>query len=244
MNAGRWWGGPSCAARAREQRRSIRFSVHGRRAAARPAPGTRGRRRFGGRFRAPGAVRARAACPGMGLHPRLPVGAGAERPHHGCAALCAVPDPALARAARAGGRLSVHGAYRRRARADLSGPVRAGWSPGCRTADDGLALHVLARRLPARRHLLCARQEHAARSLAWGGGRHRGEHCGRPRRPPRRDADRHRRACGAASHHARQQLHAGHDRRRLLRMGLQRRGARRAVVAPPAFGARRLGSWW
>ena len=61
---------------------------------------------------------------------------------------------AFARLKPARRRLSVHRADVDRARAVVSRPVRAKWAARCRAADHGLALHVLARRLPALRHRL------------------------------------------------------------------------------------------
>ena len=101
----------------------------------------------------------RAVCPGearrgLGLHPELPVGASGQRPDHRDPAVRAVRHPRLAGAARSRGRLSVRGPHVGAPRAQLPAPVRAGRPDRCRTADHRLAVHDLARRLPARRDRL------------------------------------------------------------------------------------------
>ena len=94
----------------------------------------------------------------VALHPDLRIGARRQRPDHGGPAVRPVQLPALAGAARAGERLPVHRRHDGRPHAHVPRPVRA-WRPARRRAPEHrLAVHVLARRLPALRDRLRAAQ--------------------------------------------------------------------------------------
>ena len=102
---------------------------------------------------APFASMRLAAVPGFVRE--LSVGARDQRHHHRAFAVLAILDPALASAAGAGDRLSVHGDCGLRARADLSGPLYRKRTVGRGDADHGLALHGLAWRISAAGARLC-----------------------------------------------------------------------------------------
>ena len=97
-----------------------------------------------------------AACPDSGFRCELPIRARGQRSDHRRPAVFAVRYLAVAGAAAACERLSVHRGRGDRARPDLSRPVRAGRAVQCRFADHRLALHGLARRISARGARLCA----------------------------------------------------------------------------------------
>ena len=114
------------------------------------------RRRLGGAVRLRRAVCRRAARAGSGIRCELSVRARDQRSDHRRPAVFAVRDFALAGAAAARERISVHGGGGDRPRPDLSRPVRARRAVRCGPADHGLALHDLARRISAAGARLCA----------------------------------------------------------------------------------------
>ena len=97
-----------------------------------------------------------------GVHRELPVRVGAERSDDGVPAVFPVRAAALARAALACIRLPVHCAGRVAAHARVSRPLLADRPARRRTAERGLDLHDLARRVPAVRAGLCAAQARPA----------------------------------------------------------------------------------
>ncbi|MGY4372016.1 hypothetical protein ACVW1A_008081 [Bradyrhizobium sp. LB1.3] len=166
-----------------------------------------------------------------------------RRGHHhrgpSAVAVCGAPDP---RTARASNGLSVHCRGGHMPCPHLPGTFLADGVAACRSADRGLALHDLARRLPALRAGLC---------LAEGGRRRRqdlrlgkqGDLRQRARRRcglDRLDLDRHCPARSAAGPAARRPLHAAHDRRGVLRLVPELRRTGLAVVPASAFDHRRL----
>ena len=210
-------------------------------AAVRLAARRRGRGGVVADLRRDGAVRAHPAADRFGLRSQLSVGARDQRPDHRHPALRPVPHVPVARPAAAGRRLPVHRPDGDRAWADLSRTVRADRAARRRTADDRLALHVLARRISADGHRLCgiqARRRAGRRDASV--GRDRRERRRGRRRGRRARADRDPRAGRAAADHAGQCLYAGDDRCRLVDLGAQSRRARGPLVSPPAFGARPL----
>ena len=165
-----------------------------------------------------------------------------QRHHHGGPALFAVRRAAIAGAAPARERLSLHRRRRLHPRPDLSGPVRAGGAVGRRVADHRLALHDLARRLSAagarlrdqqgpRRRPAGALVLHQGNPFERRGGRHRNG---------RLQLDRHRAARHPADASERRPLHRHHDRRGVDGVVLQPGGAGRAVLSHTPFGDRRL----
>ena len=177
------------------------------------------------------------------LHSDLSVRARHQRPDHRGPALRAVRPAAFARAVVARGRISLHGRDGGRAHADVPGPVRARRAARRRPAKHRLALHVLARRLPAHGDRLRADerpQRRHGRCGAADGTRHRAEHRRGRGRSRGADLARDRGRRGASPDHARPRLYARADRRRVDGVAAEPRGARGAVAAPPALRARRL----
>ena len=189
----------------------------------------------------------RAVCSGearggLGLHPELPVGASGQRPYHRDPAVRAVRHPRRAGAARPCGRLSVRGPDVGAPRAQLPAPVRAARPDRCRSADHRLAVHDLARRLPARRDRLriFMRQQARATSMA----RRRCYQCRRPGHGLRRDPAHHRGPRTAPGHHARRRLYAGAADRHRRGLVAEPRGAAHPVAAARHIRCSTCGSWW
>ena len=192
------------------------------------------------------AFRRCAARPDAGVRCELPVRAGDQRSHHRRPAVFAVHHPAVAGAVAARERISVHRGRSDGSRPDLSRPVRADGTARRRSADDGLALHDLARRISASRARICA-----AQGCRWRRQDTYVDRQGDPRKHHRgrrcdfgADLGRHRQARHPADAAERRALYAAHDRRRV-----------RGVVAQPGracwccgFGDRipssTSGSWW
>src|SRR5258707_11490002 len=126
---------------------------------------------------------------------------------------------------------------RGRACAQLPGPFRAARSPRRRRAEQGLALHVLARELPALRRWLCA-----ARSPGTAARHGRAAWCHRCGAGsgglPDLARDRGRRR--AAGDHAGQSLYAGDDLHRLERLDAELGRVARALAPARAQRARSL----
>ena len=168
-----------------------------------------------------------AACAGLGVHSRVPV--GDRRQRHGDRRPAARPvrDPAPAAAARARGRLPVHGFHGRHPHADLSRTVRTDRPARRRRPDHRLAVPVLARRLSAGgRHLRAAAREVACAGADPGPAATRGDsdravHRGRGRRDGRARAARDGRPRPAAAHHERQPDGRDDDERDHDRLGAE-----------------------
>jgi len=117
--------------------------------AERPHCGVGDRRYLRGPVRAGCPVCGYAADTGAGLRGQLSVGPRRQRHHHrGSApvAICGAADP---RTAAAVDRIFVHGGGGGNPRPHLPGSVRADRTAGRQHTDHGLALHGLARRVPA-----------------------------------------------------------------------------------------------
>ena len=120
-----------------------------------------------------------SAGPAAGLRRQLSVRACHQRPDHRRTVVFAIRGPALARAAAARQRISVHRRRRRRRTPSPSPDCSRRRVVQCGTADHGLALHGLARRVSASRARLCAAESRD------GGAKIRGP-------PARRDHEQHR----------------------------------------------------
>jgi len=192
---------------------------------------TCGRARLHRDLRHPGPAGKGAAPAVVCIHPDLSIRAGDQRSDHGGLPVRSVQHLPVPGAALARLRLPVHRGHGRDSYADLPGPVLADRPAGRGSADHGMALHVLARRLPAHGHCLRAApgpgtfgdaRLHRRSLERRGGSRRGGRACGRrhdrSRRPPR--------------HHGGQPLHAGDDLRRVEHLAPEPRGARGAVAAP------------
>ncbi len=144
--------------------------------------------------------------------------------------------------AAAGDRISLHCRRRCRARAVVPRPVCSGGIAGRRVPDHRLALHDLARRLPAPGAGLRAEQGPRWRSA--GPAIHRQGHSFQRRggrdRNDRLQLARHRTARRASDAAERRTLHRHHDRRGVHGVVLQPGGADRAVFSHAPFGDRRL----
>ena len=137
---------------------------------------------------------------------------------------------------RSGGRLSVHGADVDPARPDISRLVFAYRAIGCRSADHGVALYVLARRLSALRHRLRGLRHGRWRSsfeAGRDGCRARSGHC----RRLRRRTPRHAGAGDLAADHAGQSAHGEYERRGVESVAVEPRRVGDAGAAAAVFGA-------
>ncbi len=194
-----------------------------------------GHRRFDAGFSRASAVRAGAAAADAGLHPDLSIGAGDQRHGHRRVPARPAAIPADGRVDRAGGRLSVHGPDVDPARPDLS-RLFAYRAIGCRSADHGVALYVLAWRLSALRHRLRGLRHGRWRSsfeATRDGCRAHTGHC----RRLRRRTPRHAGAGDLAADHAGQSAHGEYERRGVESVAVEPRRVGDAGAAAAVFGA-------
>ena len=183
----------------------------------------------------------------VGVHPDLSDRARDHRPDDRGPSARAVQHHALAGDAGAGLRLSLHRLHGRPTYPFVPRPVLRDGTARRQSEDHGLAVHVLARRISARRDGLCVAQRPRRPSLRW--------HTATPgvelARDPLRDRHRpcgdrgpavarDRRLRGAAAAGAERRLHRRDDLCEQGSVGAHVRGAGRAGVAASVFGARRM----
>jgi hypothetical protein len=176
-----------------------------------------------------------ASAAGLGLHAGLWVGAGRQRSGHRGDAVRAVSLRALEGRAGAGHRLRLHGVGDHCSRPQLPGGVCADRVAGRRAAEHGVALHVLARRLPRVCGGVCIVSRRPARNHVVPNTRRLGHwRCsgGGGRRSDRVHAGHHRGAREPACRHPEQPLYAGDDLRRHDRVAGEPGRAGLAVQAP------------
>ena len=206
--------------------------------------GSRRRRRFLGSVHRRRALRHRAARPGSGLHCELSIRARDQRPDHGHPAVFAVRHRALAGAAAARQRISVHRGRSGCSRPDLSRSCSP--RPGLLNAGPQTTAwlyQIWHIGFPASGARLCTAERQAMAARKYGDGPATGDP-GQHRRGRRRDIvrglDRHRQTRPFAGHDQRRALHVDLDRHPVDGGASQFRGADGAVVPPTAFRARRL----